>query len=253
MTDWVYGMRPVMETLEGDPEGALRLWVSSRRKKGLDKITAAARKAKIKISPISPEELDERSRGGNHQGLALEVRPFQYVGFDHWLASASRDRAEGVDPLVLILDQVQDPMNLGAIIRSAAAFGVEAVIIPERRASPVTPTAVRSSAGMARKVPVIRVGNLSRTIERLKAEGFWVAGAATRSGRSPWQVDLKGPVALVMGSEHSGIRRLVAKGCDHHLTLPLMEGVESLNVSAAAAMLIYEVRRQQGWTGRKVQ
>lgn len=252
MAELVYGFRPVMEALKGDPEGAQRLWVSTRRRKGLVELLALAETASVKVSKANPEELDRRCDGGNHQGVLLQVRAFQYENFDLWLrrlAPEGRVALEGGDraPLVLVLDQVQDPMNLGAIIRSGAGAGAAGVILAERRSAGVTPVAMRSSAGTARKLPVMKVKNVVRALEGLKEAGFWVTGAATRSGRSPSQVDLSGPVALVLGSEGRGMRRLVEQSCDHLVTVPLAAGVESLNVSAAAAVLSYEVRRQQGW------
>ena len=240
-SEWIYGLRPVLEALEVDGDQALSLEVSTGRKKGLEALIKLARQARVTVRKVPPVVLDERCRGGHHQGVALEVRPFQYAHFETWLSGiVSRP-----DALVVVMDQVQDPMNLGAMIRSAAAMGVAGVVLPERRASPVTPSVVRASAGTVRRLPVCRVANVSRALSQLKEAGFWVSGAGAGGGQPPWEVDLTGRVALVMGSEGKGMRRLVEKSCDFLLTIPLTAGVESLNVSAAAAMLLYEIRRQQ--------
>lgn len=247
----IYGWRPVSEALEEDPEGARRLLVSTRRRKGIDELLEVARRCGVEVRQETPEALDKLTDGGNHQGLVLEVRPFRYANFDRWLAGlvGPDGRATG-HQLVVVLDEVQDPGNLGAIIRSAAGAGAVGVIIPQRRAAPVTPAAVRASAGLARRLPVAQVVNLARTLGQLRDAGFWVTGAATRQGVAPWQVDLTGPVVIVVGSEGKGMRHGIERACDHLVTIPLAPGVESLNVSAAAAMLLYEVGRQQaGGTG----
>ena len=237
---WVYGMRPVAEALEVDPRGALTLRVSSRRRKGLDNLLSLASAAKVRVERVDADRLDELCEGGNHQGVALRVRPFEYANFETWLASL-----DGPEALVVALDEVQDPMNLGAVMRSAVAMGACGILIPERRSAPVSPVAIRASAGVARRIPVCRVVNLVRAIERLQKEGFWVSGASADGGGPPWTVDFGGRTVIVLGSEGKGIRRLVGKACDHLVTIPLCSGVESLNVSSAAAMFFYEVMRQR--------
>lgn len=236
-----YGFQPVLETLELVPSSVRKLYLSTRRKRNIDKLVALAQRHQITIEEISPVDLNALCGGGNHQGVALEGRPFVYKRFEKLLASLEGKQ----DALVVILDQVTDPMNLGAIIRSAAACGADGVILPERRSASVNSAVLKTSAGQALKIPIAQVTNLNRTIEDLKEAGFWVGGAATRNGQSPWEIDMKGPVALVMGSEGKGMRRLVEKNCDFLLTLPLSPEVESLNVSAAASMMLYEVVRQR--------
>jgi len=206
----------------------------------VDKLLALAERHGVSVDWVDPPDLDALCGNGNHQGVALEGREFAYQDFDAWmegLAAAPRACA-------LVLDQVQDPNNLGAILRTAAACGVAGVVLPERRAAAVTPAVIKTSAGQALRVPVCQVVNVARALEQLKEAGFWVVGAATRAGQAPWDVKLPEKVAVVMGSEGAGMRRLVEEACDLKVSLPLAPGVESLNVSVAAAMLVYEVMRQ---------
>jgi 23S rRNA (guanosine2251-2'-O)-methyltransferase len=236
-----YGLQPVLEALEQAPEAAKRLYLSTQRRKDVDHLISLAEGAGVAVERVSPEDLSALCGGGHHQGVALEGREFRYRELSELLR-----RSEGEpEAVLLVLDQVQDPMNLGAVLRTAAASGVLGVVLPDRRAASVTPAVVRASAGQAMRVWVSQVSNLARALEEIKGAGFWVAGGASRGGKAPWEVDLRGKVALVMGSEGQGMRRLTQEACDHLLTLPLGGGVESLNVSAAAAMLMYECVRQR--------
>ena len=243
----VYGYKPVMESVESDPEGVLRLVVSDRRKRGRGELKRLAKDASLTLEVMSEAALNELCGHGNHQGLAAFVAPLRHLELDEALARLEGEGAR----LVLVLDQVQDPQNLGAILRSAGALGVDCVIIPERRACPVNATVMRASAGVARKLPIARVRNIRDALDALKNIGFWVSGAVAREGRAPWEIGLVGKVALVLGSEGAGIRPRVVDGCDHLLTIPLEPGVESLNVSAAAAMFLFEIRRQRSLAALK--
>lgn len=235
----VYGLQPVLESLELAPEAARKLYLSTSRRKGVDRLLSLAQEAELPVERLSPEDLNALCGGGSHQGVALEGRAFGYTELDQILSGL-----EGPGAL-LVLDQVQDPMNLGSLARTAAACGVAGLVICDRRAAAVTPAAVKASAGQIFRVPVAQVKNLARALEKVKEAGFWVVGAATRGGQEPWAVDMKGRVAVVVGSEGQGMRRLTVEACDHLVTLPLAEGVESLNVSVAGAMMMYEWRRQQ--------
>ncbi len=248
---WIYGYRPVLEALDRDPASSKRLLVSHRRKQGVQELFDRARKAKINPERVPAETLDELFQGANHQGVGLQTTPFAYQNFEQWLERV-QTRAKGQWPRVLVLDQVQDAGNVGAMIRSAVACGVDGLILPERKSALITPAVLRASAGMARQMPVMKVVNVARALAQLQSQGFWVAGAGTRGGKVPWSVDLTGPLALVMGSEAKGMRRLVEESCDYMLTVPLSEGAESLNVSAAAAMLMYElVRQEEVWRAKQ--
>lgn len=241
----IFGFKPVFEALEEDPQGISELWVSAGRRKGVEEVLALAARGNVPVRRLEDAELATRCGGGNHQGLAACVAAFAYAELPALVAGL------GEEALVVVLDGVQDPRNLGGILRTAAGFGVSAVCIPERRAAQVTPAAVRASAGLARRVPVCRVGNVTDALEALKAAGFWISGAAVQGGSPPWEIDLRGRVALVLGSEGRGIRPRVLEACDHRLGVPLAPGVESLNVGTATAALCYEVIRQRAGAGAK--
>ncbi len=185
---------------------------------------------------VDAVELETLTQSGNHQGIAAVLQPFQYAPFE-----PLREIAAGC---VVVLDQVQDPHNLGAILRSAAALGASAVVIPKDRAAVVTDTVIRTSAGLAYRVPVVQVTNIARTLEALAESGFWSVGMMMDGDQTIAQVDLRGKIAIVVGGEGDGIRRLVAEKCDFRARIPMQTGAESLNVSVAAGVAMYEWRRQ---------
>jgi 23S rRNA (guanosine2251-2'-O)-methyltransferase len=196
--------------------------------------------ADLGLPPLfrSPADLDALAHGGNHQGIVLVVGEYRYATLEALVATAPRDR-----PL-LALDQVQDPHNLGAILRSAAVLGAVGVILPERRAASVTAAVVRTSAGATERLPVARVVNLGRALGALKDAGYWLFGAAGEGGQAPERLPLTGSVVLVLGSEGGGLRRSILQACDHLVTIP-MENPLSLNVSVAAGVLLAEAARQR--------
>jgi 23S rRNA (guanosine2251-2'-O)-methyltransferase len=177
-----------------------------------------------------------------HQGVVARVSSAEYVEVEDLLAEPSE---RGQTPFFLVLDQVQDPRNLGAILRTAEAFGVHGVVIPKHHAVGLTDAAARTAMGALERVPVARATNLVAALEAIKESGAWVYGAAARDGVAPWSADLRGPVCLVLGSEGEGLRPLVTRACDAVLAIPMAGGAESLNVAAAAAVLCYEVARQR--------
>lgn len=238
---YIYGIHPVEELLSGAPEKIRELIFEDPEAAKFADIRALAERRGLAFRGADARELDRVAEGGNHQGVAARTTPFEYDSMENILQlTAAEKRA-----CVLLLDQVQDPQNLGAILRSAAAMGVTAVFIPKHRAAGITPAVVRASAGQALKVRVALVTNIARAIDKLKDNGWWAAGSVLgQSSTPPWQVDFDMKVALVMGSEHQGLRRLVAKKCDFHLEIPMYSAVESLNVASAASILLYEIRRQ---------
>jgi 23S rRNA (guanosine2251-2'-O)-methyltransferase len=177
-----------------------------------------------------------------HQGVAAEITPLAPWGEDELLGALQGATA----PLLLALDGVQDPHNLGACLRTADACGVLAVIVPKDRAAQLTPAARKVAAGAAETTPVVAVTNLVRTLKLLKEAGLWVVGADAAADKSADAVDLKGPVVLVLGAEGTGLRQLTRQNCDFLARLPQLGAVESLNVSVAAGMLLYEAARQRG-------
>ncbi|MGI8429583.1 MAG: 23S rRNA (guanosine(2251)-2'-O)-methyltransferase RlmB [Solirubrobacteraceae bacterium] len=219
----VYGRNPVREAIRG-PRSVLGVWATKN----------AAREPWISgQAPViaSAQELGRRSGSEAHQGVCAEVSPFSYTPIDALLRTES--------PLIVALDQVQDPQNLGAICRSAECAGASAVVIPERRAAEVTPAVCKASAGAVEHLPVARVRNLSDFLREARAAGLWCYGA-DRSGSVAYDaVDYTGAVVLVLGSEGRGLRPRVAAGCDVLVAVPLRGRVQSLSVSAAAAILLY--------------
>lgn len=241
----IYGIHPVEEVLGAAPERVERAWIGSGR--AAAELGEALRERGVACEQVDEGRLDELSGAGNHQGVVVEVGEAAYVGLERLIeACATKKRA-----CLVVLDQVQDPQNLGAILRSAAAMGVDGVILPKDRAAGITGAVVRASAGQALRVPVARVTNLRRTLEELAEHGWWSVAAHRGEGSRPlWQIDLAMKAVVVLGSEGRGIRRLVAETCDLHAEVPMHAGVDSLNVASAAAVVLYEVRRQ--WAHKAV-
>jgi 23S rRNA (guanosine2251-2'-O)-methyltransferase len=185
----------------------------------------------------SPEELERLCGSPDHQGVVAEVDPYPYVGASELL------RKEGA--LLVALDQVQDPRNLGAVARSAESAGAAGLVVPDRRSAEVTPAACKASAGAVEHLHIARVRNLADWLAEAKEAGFWLWGADASGGQAPWDVDLTGPTMLVLGGEGKGIRPRVASACDGLVALPQRGMVESLNVSAAATALLFETLRQR--------
>ncbi len=232
MQEIIYGLRPVVEALK------------SRRRRVLEVLDAtgdrSVREAAggVPIKKVPRSRVDELARGGVHQGVVARAEPYPYSGLEEIVAAP--------EPLVLVLDGVTDPRNLGAVLRAADGAGASGVVIPKDRAVGVTAAAVKASAGASEHVRVARVTNLRRAVDRIKEAGVWVY-AAEVGGTPHTGLDLSGPVALVLGSEGRGVRRLVREGCDGAVSVPMLGAVESLNVAVAAAVLLYEARRQRGW------
>jgi len=202
----------------------------------------AARAVEVAVETRARAVVDEMAGGGNHQGVCAVVGEYPYVDPEDLLEVA---RARGEAPLVVVLDGVQDPQNLGALVRSAHVLGAHGVIIPQDRAAPVTPAVVRASAGATEHVKIARVVNLARALDGLKEAGLWIAGGVADDGSAPWEVDLTGPTALVVGAEGKGVRPLVLRQCDFLVRIPMLGRVASLNVSVAGAVLLYEAVRQR--------
>ena len=230
----IYGSRPVVEALQSGRRKVFEIFDSI----GDQEVTKAADSRGIEPKRVSRQRVDELARGGVHQGVVARVEPYPYSGLGEILASP--------EPLVLVLDGVTDPRNLGAVLRAADGAGASGVVIPRDRAAGVTAAAVKASAGASEHVRVARETNLRRAIETMKEAGLWVY-AAEATGTPYTQLDLTGPVGLVFGSEGRGVRRLVREACDGTVAIPMLGDVGSLNVSVAAAVLLYEVRRQRRW------
>ncbi len=207
----------------------------------IKRIVAMASEKGVVIQEVSRQKLDEISQTKNHQGVIALVSAHNYVEVEDILAAA---REKGEAPFVLLLDGITDPHNLGAILRTAECAGVHGVIIPKRRSVGLNATVGKTSAGAIEYMPVARVTNLVKTMEYLKKEGLWIA-CADMKGLDYFDTDLKGPLALVIGSEGEGVSRLVQENCDFTVSIPMYGKISSLNASVAAGLLMYEVVRQR--------
>lgn len=234
------GRNPIREALRAGRDIEKLLVARGELIGSAREIVAMAKDAKIVVQEVARERLD--AMAPNHQGLIAVASAYSYRTIDDMLALA-KERGEA--PLLVILDGVTDPHNLGAIIRSAECAGAHGVIIPERRAVGLTPSAVKASAGAVEYLPVAKEVNLTRTIERLKKEGIWVYGAAM-NGEDYRKVDFAGAAAIVIGSEGEGISRLVLERCDKVVSLPMKGHIDSLNASVAAGVLLYAVAGVRG-------
>lgn len=236
----IIGRNPVQEALKSGREIS-KILLAKDAEGSAKKIAAIARDRNITIQYVDKKALDRAADGGAHQGVAAYVSEFGYCEVEEILELAAE---KGEDPFVIVLDGIEDPHNLGAIMRSADASGAHGIIIPKRRAAMVTAVAEKSSAGAAEYVKVARVTNLASTLEDLKNAGVWTA-AVDMDGSTYYETDLKGAIALIIGNEGKGISRLMKERCDFKVSIPMKGGVSSLNASNAAAVLMYEVVRQR--------
>ena len=243
----VYGAGPVRELLARKPGAVRAIWVDPKRadKKSNDPVSLivqAARAAGIRVEDRDRQALDRASGEGRHQGVVAWLGAFGYAALDELVDP-------GDEPALLVaLDGVEDPRNLGAILRSAYLLGAHGVIIPEHRAAQVTGVVAKASAGASELVPIAQVGNLVRALEQLRELDVWrVAVHATETAQPIDKIDGTMPLVLVLGAEGAGVRPLVAKNCDFHAVIPMhRSAVGSFNVSVAAAVALYELRRQRG-------
>jgi 23S rRNA (guanosine2251-2'-O)-methyltransferase len=233
-----YGINAVLEALHA---GRVEKVCVERGQRN-PRIREIADLCRHKGIPVSVEEkawLDRKSAGERHQGALCYVAEMPALGVEEIIAGA------GSPGLLLVLDGIEDPHNLGAIMRSAEVAGADGVFIPQRRSAPLSTTAVRASAGASAHIKVARSGNTARLIEQLKSAGYWIAGIDAASDTPLWQVDLTGPMVLIMGGEGRGLHRLIKEKCDFLASIPMRGKVSSYNVSVAAGIALYEVLRQR--------
>jgi len=236
------GRNAVLEALKSDRSIDKLFIIDQEKQTGpIKHIIAEARKKGIVVNFESKEKFDQISNTGKHQGVIAYVAAYDYVEVKDILAKAE---SMNEDPFIIILDSIEDPHNLGAILRTANIVGVHGVIIPKRRAVGLTATVAKTSAGAIEYTPVARVTNVSRTIEELKEKGVWVFGA-DMDGELMYNVDFKGPVALVIGGEGKGVSRLVKEKCDMVVSIPMKGQISSLNASVATSIIAYEALRQR--------
>lgn len=238
----IEGKNAVIEAIRaGRPLDKIFLARGSRDK-ALGYIASNARSAGVTVTECDRRKLDGMSTTGAHQGVIAVAAAREYCAVEDILALA---RERGEDPFVVVCDGLEDPRNLGAVIRTAECAGAHGVIIPRHHSAGLTAAADKASAGAAEHMLIARVANLTSTLQDLKKEGLWVYGAEANGDSPLWKTDMKGPVCLVIGSEGQGLGRLVRENCDFVMTIPMAGRVNSLNASVAAALLLYEVVRQR--------
>jgi 23S rRNA (guanosine2251-2'-O)-methyltransferase len=239
-----YGVHAVRVLLSRTPQRVRRVLMAAGKDAGrLAEVRTLAARAGIAVVSVDEATLDKLAEGGRHQGVLAEVAA---RSGDPETQLEEALEAAGEAPLLLVLDGVQDPHNLGACLRSADAAGVAAVIAPRDRAAGLTPVVRKVAAGAAETVPFVAVVNLARTLRELKERGVWLVGTDDSADKTLYEADLAGPLALVMGSEGEGMRRLTRECCDQLVSIPMAGAVESLNVSVAAGVVLFEAVRQRG-------
>lgn len=240
----IYGKHPVREALSGD-RAVYRLWLAQNLTPAVVReFRQLAREREVPVQLVPHPKLEALlAQVGpvNHQGIVAEIGAYDYADWGTWLTEL---KAQGEQAFVLILDQLQDPHNFGAILRTAEAAGVHGVVIPKHGGVGLSETVAKASAGAIEAIPVLQVTNLARSLEELKTAGLWVMGLSANQGENCFAVNLKGPIALVIGSEHKGLRPNIEDHCDVRLKIP-MHSERSLNASVAAAVAMYEVVRQR--------
>jgi 23S rRNA (guanosine2251-2'-O)-methyltransferase len=239
----IYGLHSAQAALDYSAENILQVWVDSHRQdKRLSEIIKQLGDLGLNTEKTDRKKLDRLAGGTNHQGIVIEIE---------MPAAKSEDELKTdllnipTPPLFLVLDNVQDPHNLGACLRTADATGVNGVIITKDNATGITPTVCKVASGAAETVPVYQITNLARTLRWLKDQGLWILGAAGDGDQTIYQADLKVPMALVIGAEGKGLRRLTREECDILVKLPMLGKIESLNLSVATGVFLYEVVRQR--------
>jgi 23S rRNA (guanosine2251-2'-O)-methyltransferase len=239
---WIWGINPVLEALRAGRVAEVR--VVERASGRLDEIVHAARRAGVSVKRVTAGELDRLSRGGVHQGVAAALEPIGPVDVGDLV------RAANGAPLLVVLDGVEDPHNVGAILRNVDAAGADGVVRQSRRAAALDGAAAKASAGAVSHVKVAEVVNIARALEELKGAGVWTVGLAGDATRRYDEMDLTLPTAIVVGAEGSGLRRLVRERCDWLVSIPMRGHVQSLNVSVATGIVLFEAVRQRGQESR---
>ena len=241
--DLIYGRHPVIAAMKSDRQ-LNRIWITAKLHYDprFHSLLVEAKANCAIIDEVENLRLNQLTQGANHQGVVAQVAPYTYKELEDLIQQA---KAQRTDPVIVVLDSITDPHNLGAIIRTAEAFGAQGLIIPQRRAVGITSAVMKVAAGALEHFAVARVVNLSRCLETLKKEGFWIYGTAAGQGKSIHELDLRGPVCLVIGSEGDGLSLLTQRHCDQLMEIPLGGKTPSLNASVAAGITLYEVYRQR--------
>lgn len=239
---YIYGRKPIEENLQTKAQRIEKIFVrDTLRDSQLSTIFDLASQHRIPISHVPGTKLNELVGNVNDQGVVALMSAISYQDFGSWL-----DKIDTADyPAILLLDEIEDPGNLGAILRTAAAAGIQAVLVPKHRQAPVNATVYKTSAGTAGRIPIVRVGNLNQAILKLKEEGFWIAGLDMEGDQKLWDLQVDRALAFVIGNEGKGIRKKTLEHCDYKFKIPMENQVESLNASVSAALMCYEWRRKK--------
>lgn len=247
-SEFIVGKNPILEAIRsGHPIN--KIWIGEGSQKGqIDQVIDLAKENGIQFQFVPKKKLESLVDTQNHQGVVASVAAYEYAELEDLFTNA---KEKGEEPFFLLLDELEDPHNLGSIIRTADAAGAHGVIIPKRRAVGLTATVAKASAGAIEYVPVVRVTNLARTMEELKKRGLWFAGTDAKGETDFRQASFDLPIGLVIGSEGKGISRLIKEKCDFLLRIPMLGKVTSLNASVAASLLMYEVLRKRNPVGTK--
>lgn len=241
ITDIIAGRNAVLEALRGQ-RSINKIMIQDGASGGsLGEIIGLAKSKNITVEFAKSDKLDKLAQGVRHQGVAALAAPIAFQTLDDVFAKAEQ---KGEDPFILLLDELQDPQNVGALIRTADAAGVHGVLMPRRRSCPLNAVVAKISAGAVEYIPVVQIGNIAQTIEELQQRGCWVVGA-DMDGDDYYAANMTGPIVLVIGAEGKGLGRLVKQKCDNIISIPMNGGVNSLNASNAGAVLMYEVVRQR--------
>ncbi len=248
MQDIIFGINPVLEALVSGKRTFNKILIAKGVKENhILHILRLAREEKVVVQYVDRKQLDTLVHNKKHQGVIARISPVEYKSPEEIIASA---KLKGKNGIICLLDEVTDPHNLGAIIRSAEVLGISGIVITKRRSCPITGTIEKTSAGAVEYIPIARVDNLVNFIERLKEESFWIIGADTE-GETCYKANLEGPVGLVIGSEGRGLRHLVKKKCDFLVKIPVRGRISSLNASCAASVLMYEFQRQRKFIDKR--
>ena len=240
--DIVIGRNAVIETLKGD-RTIETLYISNNKLEGsINTIISLAKEKRVLIKEVDKRKLDSMCDGSTHQGVIAKVTPYKYSEVSDILALAEE---RGEPPFIVILDEVEDPHNLGSIVRTAELFGAHGIIIPKRRSASVSSTVYKASVGAIEHVKIAKVTNLNATIEDLKQKGVWVYGADIRAKEYSYQVDFSGPCAVIIGNEGRGISKLTVQKCDKLIKIPMVGKINSLNASVAGGIIMYEVLKER--------
>ncbi|MCH7827891.1 MAG: 23S rRNA (guanosine(2251)-2'-O)-methyltransferase RlmB [Bacteroidetes bacterium] len=237
----IIGRKPVLEAINSDRHIEQIYFRFGQKGEILNAIRAAAKKQKIKISEISSKKFDEIITGKNSQGVAARISERDYISLDELIVQSKTKEF----PLFIILEELQDVQNLGAILRTAECSGVEGVIITKRNSAPLNETVSKISAGAVEHLKICQINNVVQSIDTLKQNGYWIIGSALDNSADYSNIDYNRPLVLIMGNEQKGIKKLTSEKCDHLINIPMYGKIQSLNVSVATGVILFEIKRQQ--------